>query len=181
MGSSTVDATRYAVGCEYERLVAVGSLNASIPTTYCGLKMSSVLKIDFYDQRIIDFRRLDPMRPMDLGDSLEHLELRIPWSWDASETTWNPLFGTRSLYAGYLSDGSTSRSVFIKWARSKQRTVEPERKGNFYCSALRKLQGAIVPNFYGYYTATSQNMHGLGCMILEGMDGGDTSGSEIDK
>jgi hypothetical protein len=145
------------------------------------LKMSSTLKINFYDRHFIDFRRLDPMQPMDLGDGPEHLELSIPIPRDASETTWNPLFGTRSLYAGHLSDGSTSRPVFIKWARSKQRMEELEMEGDFYCSALRKLQGVVVPNFCGYYTATSQNMHGLGCMILEWMDRCDSSGGEIDK
>lgn len=51
---------------------------------------------------------------------------------------------------------------------------ELKREGDFYCSALRKL------NFYGYYTATSHEIRGLGCMILELVDG-DILGGEIDK
>lgn len=121
------------------------------------------------------------MRPMDLGDGPELLGLSVTIPREDSETTWNPLFGTRTLYTGYLDNGSTSRLVFVKWARSKQRMQELKREGDFYCSALRKLHGVAVPNFYGYYTATGQGLHGLGCMILEQMDGGDISSGEIDK
>jgi len=143
--------------------------------------MSSFLKINFYDQHSIKLKRLDPMRPMDLGDGPELLELSVTVPRSASETTWNPLFGTRSLYTGYLNDGSTSRPVFIKWARSKQRMEELKREGDFYCSALRKLQGVVVPNFHGYYTAMGHSLQGLGCMIIEQMDRGDISSDEIDK
>lgn len=143
--------------------------------------MSSVLKINFYDQHFVDLKRLDPMRPMDLGDGPELLKLTVTVPRVAPETTWNPLFGTRSLYTGYLHDGSTSRPVFVKWARSKQRMEELKREGDFYCSALRRLQGVVVPNFYGYYAATSHRLHGLGCMILEQMDRGDISSDEISK
>ncbi|KAF9654104.1 hypothetical protein BDM02DRAFT_3181952 [Thelephora ganbajun] len=143
--------------------------------------MSSFLKINFYDQHFIDFKRLDPMRPMDLGDGPELLELSVTLPRDAPETTWNPFFGTRSLYTGYLYDGSNSRPVFVKWAKSKQRMEELKREGDFYCSALRKLQGVVVPNFYGYYAATGHGLRGLGCMILEQMDRGDVSNGEVDN
>lgn len=143
--------------------------------------MSSFLKINFYDQHFIDLKRTDPMRPMDLGEGPELLKLNVTAQRDTSETTQNPLFGTRSLYTGYLCDGSISRPVFVKWARSKQRMEELKKEGNFYCSALRKLQGVVVPNFYGYYVATGYGLHGIGCMILEQMDRGDISGGEIDK
>jgi hypothetical protein len=134
--------------------------------------MSSLLKINFLDKYVIDFKRLDPMRPMDLGDGPELLELRVTIPREAPETTWSPLFGAHSFYTGYLSDGSTSRPVFIKWARSRRRMEEMKKEGNLYCSALRKLQGVVVPNFYGYYTAIGQKLCGLGCMVLEQMDGG---------
>jgi len=140
--------------------------------------MSSPLEINFYCQHYVNLKRLDPMRPMDLGDDPQRLELRVTAPRDASETTGNPFFGTRSLYTGYLSDESTRRPVFIKWARSKERMEELKREGDFYCSALRKLQGAVVPNFYGYY-ATDRGR--FGCMILERMDRGDTLSHEIDK
>ena len=119
---------------------------------------------------------------MDLGDGPEMLSLVVRAPKDPSEAIYNPIFGTRSLYSGYLHDGrSTPRPVFLKWARSDERMEELMREGDFYCSALRKLQGVVVPNFYGYYTPTESRMRGLGCMILEKMDGGDTSGDEIDK
>lgn len=140
--------------------------------------MPSFLKINFYDQHHINLKRLDPMRPMDLGDNLEGVELRVTAPRDTSETTGNPFFGTRSLYTGYLSSEGTCRPVFIKWARSRQRMEELKKEGDFYCSALRKLQGIVVPNFYGYY-ATDRGL--LGCMILEQMDGGDILSHEIDK
>jgi len=143
--------------------------------------MSSFLKIDFYGQHPIDLKRLDQMRPMDLGDGPEQLRLRVATPKDASETTGNPLFGTRTLYTGYLEDENTCRPVFIKWARSKQAIEKLKREGDFYCSALRKLQGVVVPNFYGYYTATDPRLQGLGCMILEQMDGGDTSSGDINE
>jgi hypothetical protein len=143
--------------------------------------MSSFLWINFDGQDIMaDFKRLDPMRPMDLGDGPELLTLDVTGPRDASETTWNPLFGTRSLYTGYLYDGSTSRPVFIKWAKSVQRMEELKREGDFYCSALRKLQGVVVPKFYGCYAVTGHK-YALGCMILEQMDGGDISSNGIDK
>ena len=144
------------------------------------MSMSSLLRINFCGQYLIDLKRIDPMRPMDLGDGPELLALTVTAPRDASETTWNPLFGTRSLYTGYLHDGSTARPVFIKWARSEQRIEELMEEGDFYCSTLRKLQGVVVPNFYGYYVATGR-MHGLGCMILEQMDRGDISSDEIEK
>ena len=112
------------------------------------------------------------MRPMDLGDGPELLELNLTIPEHASDTLWNPLFGEYSLYTGDLSDGRTSRPVFVKWARSKKRMAELKKEGDFYCSALRKLQGVVVPNFYGYYAAKRYDMRGLGCMILEKMDGG---------
>lgn len=119
---------------------------------------------------------------MDLGDGPELLGLNVTAPRDSSETKWNPLFGTRSLYTGYLSDGkSNPRPVFIKWARSKERMEELKREGDFYCSALRKLQGVVVPNFYGCYTAKDSTLRGLGCMILEEMDGGEVLDNEIDK
>ena len=171
----------YIVGCEYKSR-RPGFHDAPVPTTHRPPpQMSSFLKINFYDQHFVDLKRLDPMRPMDLGDGPEILELNITVLRDASETIWNPLFGSRSLYTGCLYDGSTSRPVFVKWARSKRRMEEFKREGEFYCSALRKVQGVVVPNFYGHYAATGQGMHGLGCMILEQMDRGDISSDEIDK
>jgi hypothetical protein len=143
--------------------------------------MSSFLRISFDGQYPIDLKRFDPMRPMDLGDGPELLELSVTVPRDASETTWNPLFGIRSLYTGDLYDGNTSRPVFIKWARSKQRMKELMREGDFYCSALRRLQGVVVPNFYGFYAATDHRLQGLGCTIFERMDRGDISSDEIDK
>lgn len=144
------------------------------------MSMSSSLQVDFCGQLRLDLKRIDPMRPMDLGDGPELLEVTITPPRDPSETTWNPLFGTRSLYTGYLHDGKTGRPVFIKWARSEQRIEELMEEGNFYCSALRKLQGVVVPNFYGYYVATG-SMHGIGCMILEQMNRGHILSDEIDK
>lgn len=115
---------------------------------------------------------------MDLGDEPERLELRVTTPRDSSETTGNPFFGSRSLYTGYLSNENTCRPVFIKWARSKERMEELKMEGDFYCSALRKLQGVVVPNFYGYY-ATDRGR--FGCMILEQLDRGDIPGHEIDR
>ena len=143
--------------------------------------MSSFLKINFWDKRVIDLKRLDPMRPMDLGDGPELLRLEVTDPRDASETVQDPLFGTRTVYTGYLHDGSAPLPVFIKWGRSKQRLENFKLEGDFYCSALRKLQGVLVPNFYGYYAATDPRMQGLSCMILEQMDGGETSSGGIDK
>lgn len=143
--------------------------------------MSSFLRVTFCDQYSIDFKRIDPMQPMDLGDGPELLNITIAAPRDASETTWNPLFGTRSLYAGYLHSSNISRPVFVKWARSKQNMEELKEEGDFYCSALRKLQGVVVPNFYGYYTATGHSLRGMGCMILERMDGEDVSSGGIGK
>jgi len=129
--------------------------------------------------QLIDLKRLDSMRPMDLGDGPELLGVNITIPRDDSEPKWNPLFGTRTLYSGYLHEGSTSRPVFVKWARSKERMKELKKEGDFYCSALRKLHGVAVPNFYGCYAATGHDLQGLGCMILEQMDGGDIPSNEI--
>lgn len=142
---------------------------------------NSFLTINFYNQHRFDLNRLDPMQPMDLGDGPELLELTITLPRYASETAWNPFFGVHSNYTGSLSDGNTSRPVFIKWARSKQRMKELEEEGNFYCSSLRKLQGVAVPKFYGYYASMAQETRGIGCMILEKMDEGDILSWEIDK
>lgn len=119
------------------------------------------------------------MRPMDLGDGPEILELKVTIPRHVSEVTWDPFFGTCSHYTGYLSDGRSSRPVFIKWSKSVKRMKELKEEGDFYCSALRKLQGVVVPNFYGYYAAIGENMCGVGCMILEKMDGGGISSWEI--
>lgn len=144
--------------------------------------MSSFLRINFDNRYRIDLKRADPMRPMDLGDGPEMLRLDVTAPRGCSETTWSPLFGTRSLYTGYLHDGESSpRPVFIKWARSKERMRELEREGNFYCSALRKLQGLVVPNFYGYYAAVDYRLLGVGCMVLENVDGGEILSDEIDE
>ena len=121
------------------------------------------------------------MQPMDLGDGPELLEVNIQIPRDAPETAWDPLFGDQTTYTGHLSDGSSSRPVFIKWARSDLRMEELGWEGDFYCSTLRKLQGVVVPNFYGYYASTSRNLLGLGCMILEMMDGGGIKNNEIDQ
>lgn len=134
--------------------------------------MPSFLKISFLDKYELDLKRLDPMQPMDLGDGPEQLELIVTIPKEAPETSWNPLFGAYWFYTGYLFNGSTSRSVFVKWARSRQKMKELKKEGDFYCSALRKLQGGVVPNFYGYYTTIGSKLCGLGCMILEKMDGG---------
>jgi len=144
--------------------------------------MPPTLKINFYDQHLINFERIDSMRPMEDPDERPKLlTLRVTAPRDASETTGNPLFGTRSFYTGYLDDGSTCRPVFIKWARSWQRVVELGREGDFYCSALRKLQGVVVPNFYGVYIATDHAMRELGCTILEQLDEGGISSGEASK
>ena len=150
--------------------------------------MPSFLKINFYDQHLVDLKRLDPMQPMDLGDGPELFGLTVAAPRDALVTAGSPLFGSRSLYTGYLyqldenaPDKSAPLPVFIKWARSKQRMEELKREGEFYCSTLRKLQGVVVPNFYGYYAATDPRLHGIGCMILEQMDRGDISSSEPSK
>ena len=129
-------------------------------------------KIIFRNQPVVDFKRLDPMRQMDLGDGSEPLELNLTIPEHASETLWNPLFGEHSFYTDDLSNGRTSRPVFVKWARSKKRMAELKKEGDFYCSVLRKLQGVVVPNFCGHYAAERSNMRGLGCMILEKMGGG---------
>lgn len=175
------DPARCAVGRKY-KISMTGHLgHASARHILSPASMTSLLKINFYNQHFIVLKRIDPMRPMDLGDGPEMLELTVTVPRNFSETTWSPLFGTRSLYTGYLYDGSTSRSVFIKWGRSKHRMEELKKEGDFYCSALRKLQGVVVPNFHGYYTAMSYGMHGVGCMILEQMDRGDILSNEIDK
>ena len=118
---------------------------------------------------------------MDLGDGPEILELTLTTPVYVCETTRNPLFGTQTLYTGYLSDGSTHRPVFVKWARSDRRVRELRKEGHFYCSALRKLHGVVVPNFYGCYVAADSELFGLGCMILEQMDREDVTSDGIDK
>jgi len=144
--------------------------------------MPSYLRIHFNNLYHIDLKRVDPMRPMDLGDGPEVLELDVTALMGYSETTWNPLFGTQTLYTGSLYDGEGgSRPVFIKWARSKGRMGELEREGNLYCSALRRLQGLVAPNFYGYYMAVDRQLLGVGCMILENVDEGDILSDEIDE
>ena len=143
--------------------------------------MSAFIRIQFYDRYCIDLQRIDPMQPMDLGDGPEMRGLVTIAPKDSSEVTWNPLFGTRSLYTGHLHDGENApQPVVIKWARSKERMEELKKEGNFYCSALRSLQGVVVPKFHGYYTATDSRLNGLGCMILEEMDGA-IPNNEIDK
>lgn len=143
--------------------------------------MTSFVKVNFYDQHIIRLKRTDPMRPMDLGDGLEILELTLTAPRHASETISNPLFGTQTLYTGHLFDGSAYRPVFVKWARSDRRVEELKKEGDLYCSALRKLHGVVVPNFYGCYVAADCELFGLGCMIIEQMDRGDITSDEIDK
>lgn len=127
--------------------------------------------IKFGDKRLIRLQRLDPMQPMDLGDGPELLGLEVTIPRGEPEAEWCPLFGAQPFYTGYLFDGTTPRRVFIKWARSKQRMEELKKEGNFYCSALRKLQGVVVPNFHGYYAAAGPGMRRIGCMILDEMDG----------
>lgn len=140
--------------------------------------MPSSLKINFSGQHKFAFRRLDPMQPMDLGDGPEKFELNIKIP---PESAWDPLFGDYTHYTGHLFDGSTLQPVFVKWARSKYRMQELIEEGDFYCSELRKLQGVVVPKFYGYYNAVNRDMGFLGCMILELMDDGNTCNWKIDQ
>lgn len=142
--------------------------------------MSSFLRINFNNQYFFTLKRYDPMRPMDLGEGPEHVELTVTIPRDSPDTTWNPIFGSQTLYTGLLSGGGTSLSVFIKWARSEQRMEELEKEGRFFCSALRKLHGVVVPNFYGYYTPMDHSLRNCGCMILERIDG-NISSYRIDK
>lgn len=132
--------------------------------------MTSFVRANFYDQHTIRLKRTDPMRPVNQGDGPGTLELNLKNPMHASETIMAPVFGNQTLYTGELVDGSERRPVFVKWARSRPRVAELKKEGNFYCSALRKLHGVVVPNFYGCYVAVDSEWHGFGCMILERMD-----------
>jgi hypothetical protein len=170
----------HTVGCEYKISLAGSLWCTNIHRTSSSpASMSPSLEITFYGQHSINFKRTDTMRPMDLGDGPEVLQLYIPPPKDSSEAVSNPFFGTRLTYTGYLSGGgSTHQPVFVKWAKSRGRIQELEGEGGFYCSELRKLQGVVVPKFYGCYTATDHGLHEYGCMVLEKMEEG---GDEIDK